>query len=121
MELGAKGILTDYLLYQTAPFRTRESLPDAVQLLRLPNKVGKFDAWGCAVDHPTGQHLRALLHLGAVTNHADIQCRIFKGEGQNLLATIPGRDAATVRIITASNPIRRPLPAVYIHLPCRSA
>ncbi|MBV7334490.1 DUF4910 domain-containing protein [Chloroflexi bacterium TSY] len=91
MERGAKGILTDYLLYQTAPFRTRETLPWAVQLLRLPNNKGKFDAWGCAVDHPTGQHLRELLHLGPVTIHANIQCRIFKGKGQNLLATIPGR------------------------------
>ncbi|MEM7129416.1 MAG: hypothetical protein AAF702_23995 [Chloroflexota bacterium] len=92
MELGAKGVLTDYLLYQTAPFRTRENLPCAVQLLRLPNKTGKFDAWGCAVDHPTGQHLRELFQLGPVTIHADIQCKIFEGEGQNLLATIPGAE-----------------------------
>ena len=92
MELGAKGILTDYLLYQTAPFRTRESLPCAVQLLRLPNKLGQFDAWGCAVDHPTGQKLRELLRLSPVTIHADIECRLFVGEGQNLLATIPGRE-----------------------------
>lgn len=92
LQRGASGILTDYLLYQTPPFRTRESLPDAVQLLRLPNRTGEYNAWACAVDHHAGQQLRRLLRLGPVRIHADIHCRTFVGEGQNLLATIPGRD-----------------------------
>jgi len=33
-----------------------------------------------------------LLQNGPVTIHADIQCKLFKGESQNLLATIPGKD-----------------------------
>ncbi|MGH9321225.1 MAG: hypothetical protein ACRD21_16430 [Vicinamibacteria bacterium] len=91
MERGVQGILTDFLLFETAPLRTRDSLPDGVQLLRLPNATGRYEAWGCAVDRPTGQLLRELLERGPVTVHADIRCRMFRGEGQNLLATISGR------------------------------
>ena len=92
MKRGAKGLLTDYLYYATPPFRTRENLPDAVQLLRLPNQVGEFDAWACAIAFPAAQRLRELLRTGPVTLHADIHCRLFRGEGRNLLATIPGRE-----------------------------
>ena len=92
MKRGARGLLTDYLYYATPPFRTRESLPDAVQLLRLPNQSGEFDAWACAIAYPAAQRLRELLRQGPVTVHADIRCRLFKGEGRNLLATIPGRE-----------------------------
>lgn len=92
MQRGAKGLLTDYLFYPFEPDRTRENLPDAVQLLRLPNQKGKFDAWACSIDYPAAQRLRHLLRLGPVTLHADIDCRLFEGYGQNLLATIPGRE-----------------------------
>jgi hypothetical protein len=92
MEAGAMGILSDYLFYTFAPDRTRENHPEAVQLLRLPNQRGQFDAWACSISYPAAQHLRELLRLGPVQLHADIQCKLFKGEGQNLLATIPGRD-----------------------------
>ena len=92
MKRGAKGLITDYLFYPFPPYRTRENLPDAVQLLRLPNTGGKYDAWACAIDYPAAQRLRELLRLGTVTLHADIQCRLFEGHGQNLLATIPGRE-----------------------------
>ncbi|MDE0527350.1 MAG: M28 family peptidase [Truepera sp.] len=92
LERGAAGILTDYLLYTSEPYRTREKLPDAVQLLRMPSRMGKYRAWTCAVSHTTGQRLRQLLRLGPVQIHADIRCRVFKGEGRNLLASIPGRE-----------------------------
>jgi hypothetical protein len=92
MRRGARGIVSDYLFYLFEPYRTREALPDAVQLLRLPNQQGEFDAWACSISYPAAQRLRALLGLGPVTLHADIGCRIFKGEGHNLLATIPGRE-----------------------------
>ena len=91
-ELGAAGVLTDYLLYPSEPYRTREKLPEAVQLLRMPNRMGKYHGWACSVSHPTGQRLRQLLGLGPVRVHADIRCRVFKGEGRNLVATIPGRE-----------------------------
>lgn len=92
LEAGAAGILSDYLFYTFAPDRTRQSHPDAVQLLRLPNQLGKYDAWACSISYPAAQHLRELLRLGPVQLHADIQCKLFKGHGQNLLATIPGRE-----------------------------
>jgi hypothetical protein len=92
MEAGAKGILSDYLFYTFAPDRTRQNHPEAVQLLRLPNQRGQYDAWACSISYPAAQHLRELRRLGPVQLHADIQCKLFKGHGQNLLATIPGRE-----------------------------
>jgi hypothetical protein len=92
MEAGARGILSDYLFYTFAPDRTRESHPDAIQLLRLPNQRGQFEAWACGISYPAAQRLRELLWLGPVTLHADVRCKLFKGQGQNLLATIPGRE-----------------------------
>jgi hypothetical protein len=92
MQRGARGILSDYLFYEFTPDRTREGLPEAVQLLRLPNQRGQFDAWACSISYPAAQRLRELLRLGPVSLHADIQCRMFKGEGRNLVATIVGAE-----------------------------
>jgi hypothetical protein len=92
LRRGAAGVLTDYLLYPLPPHRTRAALPEAVQFLRLPNSDNRYDAWGCSVSRHAGQRLRELLRLGPVQVHADIKCRSFKGHGQNLVATIPGRE-----------------------------
>ncbi|MFN8522281.1 MAG: hypothetical protein U0821_04155 [Chloroflexota bacterium] len=92
MELGAIGILSDYLFYSFPPHRTRAGLPEAVFLLRLPNQRGEFNAWACSISYAAAQRLRELLRIGTVTLDCDIQCRAFEGEGQNLLATIPGTD-----------------------------
>ena len=92
MEHGAAGIITDYLLYQTSPFRTRESLPDPVQLLRMPSIHN--DAWGIVVNYHAAEHLADLARRGPVRVWADIQARTFKGEAQNLLADIRGTDRA---------------------------
>lgn len=92
MEAGARGILSDYLFYTFAPDRTRETHPEAVQLLRLPNQRGQFDAWACGIAYPAAQRLRELLRLGPVMLHADIRCDLFRGHGQNLLAAIHGRE-----------------------------
>jgi hypothetical protein len=90
MQRGARGILSDYLFYNFAPHRTREGLPEAVQLLRLPNQRGQFDAFACSISRTAGERLRALLRVGTVRVHCDIRCRLFEGEGQNLVATVPG-------------------------------
>ena len=90
MEHGVAGIITDYLLYQTAPFRTRESLPDPVQLLRMPSNMPS--AWAMTVNYPAAEHLASLARQGAVNVWADIQARTFKGEAQNLFADISGTD-----------------------------
>ena len=90
MEHGAAGIITDYLLYQTEPFRTRESLPDPVQLLRMPSN--RPTAWALVVNHHAAEHLASLAHQGAATVWADVQARTFEGEAQNLFADITGTD-----------------------------
>ena len=92
MERGAAGIITDYLLYQTPPFRTRESLPEPVQLLRMPTNLPS--AWAISVNYPAAEHLASLARRGAANIWADIQARTFKGESQNLLADISGTDEA---------------------------
>jgi aminopeptidase YwaD len=92
MDRGAIGLISDYLYYGFEPYRTRTGLPEAVQLLRLPNQLGKYDAWACSIAYPAAQRLRQLLAVGPVHLHADIQCRIFEGSGQNVLATIPGSE-----------------------------
>ena len=99
LKRGAAGVLTDYLLYPLPPHRTREALPEAVQFLRLPNSNNKYDAWGCSMSLHAGQRLRELLKLGPVQVHADIKCRSFKGYGQNLVATIPGRELEEESVI----------------------
>ena len=92
MDAGVAGIVTDYLLYQTAPFRTRETLPDPVMLLRMPNIRNR--AWAIVVNYHAAEKLAALASNGGTKVFTDIQCTTFKGEGQNLLAEITGTDKA---------------------------
>ena len=92
MEQGVAGIITDYLLYQTSPFRTRESLPEPVQLLRMPSNLPS--AWAMAVNYPAAERLASLARQGTVNVWADIQAKTFKGEAQNLLADVSGTDKA---------------------------
>ena len=93
MEAGAAGVITDYLLYETEPFRTRRSLPDAVQLLRMPSQQHN-SAWALAVDYHAGEKLAALAAGDEPNVFVDIRCRNFKGEAENLLADISGTDKA---------------------------
>ncbi|MBM3926752.1 MAG: hypothetical protein FJ320_12410 [SAR202 cluster bacterium] len=90
-EAGVAGMITDCLLYQTAPFRTRESLPNAVQLLRMPSQQYNR-AWAIVVDYNAAEHLASLIKKGKTEVFVDIQCRSFKGEAQNLFADIKGTD-----------------------------
>ncbi len=92
MEAGVAGIVTDYLLYQTAPFRTRETLPDPVMLLRMPGI--RNTAWAIVVNYHAAEKLAALAANGGTKVFADVQCTTFRGEGQNLLAEITGTDKA---------------------------
>ena len=92
MERGAAGVITDYLLYQTAPFRTRESLPQAVQLLRMPSIHNS--AWAIVLDYPAAEHLASLAGEGRARVWVEIRAKSFKGEAQNLLADISGTDKA---------------------------
>ena len=91
MNAGVAGIVTDYLLYQTAPFRTRESLPDPVQLLRMPSQQHN-KCWAIVVNYHAAEKLAEKLRSGPANIFCDIQCRSFKGEAENLLADIEGTD-----------------------------
>lgn len=88
MDQGASGIITDYLLYQTEQLRTRHSVPDAVQLLRMPGIHNS--AWAIVVDLPSADFLARQMSEGTTTIWADIQAKTFSGEAQNLLADITG-------------------------------
>ncbi len=108
---GARGIITDFFLYPTPPIRTRERVPNAVQLLRLEfNSHQQYDFWACSVDYPTGQKIQEWLKAGPVKVHADIRCSNFVGYGQNILATIPGtaNPEESVMILARSSAGTRP-------------
>ena len=92
MEHGAAGIITDYLLYQTSPFRTRQSLPKAVQLLRMPSIHNS--AWAIVVDYLSAERLASLARQDKARIWANIQAKSFQGEAQNLLADIVGAEKA---------------------------
>ena len=86
----AAAILTDYLLYQYDPWRTRDTLPEAVQQLRMPADVG--DPWALTVSAIAFQRL-----LAAAANPSDGTCvrlaidaRTFESTSRSVLATIPG-------------------------------
>ena len=87
---GAAGIITDFLHSQTRPWRTREALPEAVQLLRLPPRWE--NPWAFSVDYHSAERLAGLARQGPVRIHARVRARTFKGEGVNLIATIRGSE-----------------------------
>ena len=91
-EHGAVGVITDTLLYPTAPFRTRESLPDPVQLLRMPSNLPGL--WAIAVNYHAAERLASMARQGTARVWIDIQAKTFKGEAQNLFGEIPGTDRA---------------------------
>jgi hypothetical protein len=87
---GAVGIITDFLHSQTRPWRAREALPEAVQLLRLPPRFE--NPWAFSVDYHSAERLAELARNGVVRVRAMVQARTFKGEGVNLIATIRGAE-----------------------------
>jgi aminopeptidase YwaD len=87
---GARGVITDYLIRQSPPDRTRENLPEAVQLLRFPAELTGI--WGLSVNYVASQKLAAALVRGPVRVFANVQCRSFVGEGVNLTGIIEGQE-----------------------------
>ncbi len=108
MQHGAAGIITDYLLYQTDPIRTRQSVPNAVQLLRMPSI--RNSAWAIVVDLPAADMLSRQAASGSARIWADIQAKTFQGEAQNLLADIKGtqEDGQIVQFVSHSTAGTRP-------------
>lgn len=92
LDAGARGIITDYMLYQTPGVREPELVPDAAQLLRLrpSEKFADEDIWAMSVPHESGTILADVLEDGPVTVEADIDIDVFDSKAPYLEATIPG-------------------------------
>lgn len=122
---GAVGIVTDFLHSQTPPWRTRESVPEAVQLLRLPPRWE--NPWAFSVGYRQAERLAALLRQGPVRVRAVVHARTFVGEGVNLLATLRGAERAdeSVMFVAHTSAGTRPCancaagPALMVEL-CRA-
>src|SRR5437879_4162881 len=75
-EHGAAGIITDFLHSQTPPWRTRQALPEAVQLLRLAPTWS--NPWAFAVGYGAAEALSEMIRQGAVRVRARVRARTFK-------------------------------------------
>jgi hypothetical protein len=84
---GAAAILTDYLLYQFEPWRTRASLQEAVQQMRLRPKHG--NPWAMTLSSTAFQQLRAALaNDPEAAVRLEIDSELFEGESRSVLATV---------------------------------
>ncbi|UTF55709.1 hypothetical protein [Natronosalvus rutilus] len=92
VDAGARGIITDYMLYQTPGVREPELVPEAAQLLRL-RPAERFideDVWAVSIPHDSAIVLDDLLERGSVTIEANIDVEVFDATAPYLEATIPG-------------------------------
>lgn len=93
---GAQGIVTNYLLYQYEPWRTRSKLPEAVQQLRLPARGES--PWAFTIAQPAFERLQGLLAAAsagvddAVVVKFTIDALTFDSASRYVLATIPGSE-----------------------------
>jgi len=87
---GVAGIINDYLLDHTPPWRTPETVPDAVQLQRI--RLDRPEVWALSINHHASRELSAALSAGPVLVYANVQARTFEGEGVNVTATIEGAE-----------------------------
>jgi aminopeptidase YwaD len=85
---GAIGLLADCLISPIKGLRGRKETPDFVTLLRLPRKFNEH--WGLVVSSRNADRIRELLSQGPVKLHVEVETKMWKGEGENLVATIPG-------------------------------
>ena len=92
IQAGARGMITDYMLYQTPGVRTPELVPNAVQLLRL--QVRNKPVWAFSIPHTSSLKLQELLANGPVKVKAHAACKTYAGTGRNVVATIKGTDLA---------------------------
>ena len=94
VDAGARGIVTDYMLYQTPGVREPELVPEAAQLLRLrPAEVfADEDIWALSIPHESATVLDGALEDGPVTVEADIDVDVFDATAPYLEATIEGEE-----------------------------
>lgn len=102
VERGAIGIISDLMVHEAPPVKTRENVPELVQLLRIRPPIMR-DQWALSISYTTGQKLRALLKKGPVKIWANIQTKSFVGEGKNVLATIPGNELPEEEVLLVAH------------------
>ncbi len=90
-ERGARGLVTDYMLYQTPGIRTPELVPEASQLLRLPEGV-RNKVWAFSIPHCTSIKLQQMLQQGAVFVRAHVRVTTSDSVVRNLIAAIEGTE-----------------------------
>ncbi len=92
VDAGARGIITDYMLYQTPEVREPDLVPEATQLLRLPDTVADEDVWAFSISHEASNALQEYLADGPVTVEADVDVDVYDSEMPYVEATIPGTE-----------------------------
>lgn len=94
LDAGARGIITDYMLYQTPDVREPELVPEAAQLLRLrPSEAFvEEDIWAFSIPHEASKQLRSYLDDGPVTVAATVDVDVFDSDLPYVEATIPGTE-----------------------------
>lgn len=94
LDAGARGIITDYMLYQTPGVREPELVPEAAQLLRLrpSERFADEDIWAFSIPHEASERLVAALDDGSVTVEADIDAETFESDLPYVEATVPGTE-----------------------------
>ena len=95
-ERGALGVLNAVLLMQAPPLRTREKFPDLIQWQAL-SKENRYPetarGWGFALSYTMYLRLKQLLARGTVTVRAVVNGGWRDSNFDNLVATVPGREA----------------------------
>lgn len=101
LDAGARGILTDYMLYQTPGVREPELVPEAAQLLRLrpAEAFADEDIWAVSIPHESATLLDEALDSGPVTVKANIDVDVFDATAPYLEATIPGEESTDETIL----------------------
>jgi aminopeptidase YwaD len=88
---GAAGIVSNYLIYQYEPWRTREALPEAVQQMRLPAHA-EMNPWTFCVSQTSFEQIIAASEDSSqpVKVRFTIDAKTFESTSRSVLATIPG-------------------------------
>ncbi len=90
IKRGAAGVLFDHI-DATVPGRNRIDLPDARQYASFWWSEENPKGWGFVLTPRQGDAIRAVLARGeTVTLQVDIDARLYDGEFENVIATIPG-------------------------------
>lgn len=94
---GAVAVITNYLLFQYSPWRTRETLPDAVQQLRLRPRTG--NPWTFSVSHPVFERLLEECRREPTVVRLAIDTKTFEGSSRSVLTTIEGETPESVLLV----------------------